>query len=104
MPRCRHCEIETDIEHHDRVVHNKTPLHGPWAGWRMAGKDLVAPDGARISPTRMRGILFRMEAEQRLERARTRNALQAERHRELVKVVVVDLGDWKRRHFGSSAA
>jgi len=104
MPRCRHCEIETEAEHFDRVVHNKTPLHGPWAGWRMAGKDLVAPDGTRVSPTRMRGVLFRIEAEERLQRARIRNASRKERHRELVKVVIVDLGDWKRRHFGTSAA
>lgn len=104
MPRCRHCEIETDIEHHDRVVHNKTPLHGPWAGWRMAGKDLVAPDGSRISPTRMRGIMFRMDAEERLQRARARRDKANAVRRQLVKVVVVDLGDWKRRHFGTSAA
>lgn len=102
MPRCPHCETETAAEHFDRVVHNKTPLHGPWAGWRMAGKDLVDPAGARISPTRMRGIMFRLDAEQRLERARARNA-KAVRH-ELVKVIVVDLDDWKRRHFGTSAA
>lgn len=102
MARCRHCETETPAEHFDRVVHNKTTLHGPWAGWRMAGNDLVSPDGDRVSPTRMRGILFRLQAEQRLERARARNA-KAVRH-ELVKVVVVDLGDWKRRHFGTSAA
>ncbi|WP_268738733.1 DUF3653 domain-containing protein [Luteimonas fraxinea] len=79
-------------------------LHGPWAGWRMAGKDLVGPDGTRISPTRMRGVLFRIEAEERLQRARARSAKAKAVRRELVKVVVVDLGDWKRRHFGTSAA
>jgi len=101
MPRCRHCEIETDIEHHDRVVHNKTHLHGPWAGWRMAGKDLVSPDGARVSPTRMRGILFRLEAEARLERARARARAKP---RQLVKVVVVDLEVYRARSSGRGAA
>lgn len=55
MPTCRHCEAEYPGEHYDRVVHNQTSLHGPWAGWRMTGKDLVGPDGVRISPVRMRG-------------------------------------------------
>lgn len=33
-----------------RVIHNQTPLYGEWAGWRMAGRCLVSPDGDRISP------------------------------------------------------
>lgn len=47
------------ILHYRRVVENHTPLHGPWEGWRMAGRDLVAPDRQRISPERLRGLLFR---------------------------------------------
>ncbi|MFC7300202.1 DUF3653 domain-containing protein [Cognatiluteimonas weifangensis] len=42
-----------------RVIHNITPLYGPWAGWRMAGRVLVSPDGDRISPERLRGLLWR---------------------------------------------
>lgn len=38
----------------ERTVYNKTPLHGSWAGWRMAGCCLVSPDGDRISPERLR--------------------------------------------------
>lgn len=104
MPRCRHCEIETDIEHYDRVVHNKTELHGPWAGWRMAGRELVSPEGDRFTTTRLRGLAWRLDAEQRAERARARNARAKKRQQELVKVVVVDLDDWRRRHFGNTAA
>lgn len=104
MPTCRHCEAESPGEHYDRIVHNKTALHGPWRGWRLAGRELVAPDGERFTTERLRGLAFRLEAEQRLERARARNARREQRHRELVKVVVVDLGDWKRRHFGNDAA
>jgi hypothetical protein len=32
-----------------RVIRNQTPLYGEWAGWRMAGRCLVSPDGDRIS-------------------------------------------------------
>ena len=106
MPTCWHCKAESPSAHYDRIVHNRCELHGPWAGYRLAGKDLVAPDGTRITPTRMRGILFRLEAEQRLERARLRNASRKTTavRRELVKVVVVELDDWRRRHFGAGAA
>lgn len=102
MGRCRHCNCETDAEHYARVVHNKTPLHGPWAGWRMAGRELVSPDGQRFTTERLRGLAFRVEAEQRLERARARRQ-KAVQHAP-VKVVVVDLDDWRRRHFGTSVA
>lgn len=50
----------------ERTVYNKTPLHGHWAGWRMAGRCLVSPDGDRISPERLRGILFAEAAWKRL--------------------------------------
>lgn len=35
---------------HNRVVYNITPLHGPWAGWRMAGTRLVNRHGEWIAP------------------------------------------------------
>lgn len=50
---------------YDRTIYNKTPLHGPWTGWRMAGRVLVSPDGDRISPERLRGLLFRESLEKR---------------------------------------
>ena len=59
---------------HDRIVHNLTPLHGPWTGWRMAGRDLVSPDGERIPVGRMHGILFREAAMKRLAKCRRREA------------------------------
>lgn len=90
--------------HYDRTVHNITPLAGPWAGWRLAGRELISPDGERFTTTRLRGLAFRLEAEDRLQRARARNAKRNASRRELVKVVVVDLDDWRRRHFGTDAA
>lgn len=104
MARCPHCESESSAEHYDRVVYNKTPLHGPWSGWRMAGRELVSPDGQRFTTERLRGLAFRLDAEARLERARARNAKRKAVRQELVKVVVVELDDWRRRHFGSSVA
>ena len=44
---------------YQRTTHNLTPLYGHWTGWRMAGRVLVSPDGDRISPERLRGILWR---------------------------------------------
>ena len=104
MPTCRHCNRESDAAHYDRVVHNITPLHGPWSGWRMAGRDLVSPDGVRMTPERVRGYALRADLEARRDGARARNASRKAVRRELVKVVVVDLDDWRRRHFGSGAA
>ena len=43
---------------HERIVHNRHELHGPWTGWRFAGRDLVSPDGDRINAERLRGMLF----------------------------------------------
>jgi uncharacterized protein DUF3653 len=67
---CCHCQAEHTTAHRERIVHNRTPLYGPWSGWRMAGKDLVSPDGDRINPRRLAGILW-------AERARARGLAKA---------------------------
>ena len=59
MTTCFYCKQEHPEGHYDRVVLKKTALHGPWAGWRMAGRFLVAPDKDRITPERLRGIIWR---------------------------------------------
>lgn len=59
MPCCFHCKYESTEAHYQRVVHNTMALHGPWAGWRMAGHELVSPDGDRVRPERLRGLLWR---------------------------------------------
>jgi len=63
---CWHCQAEHPEAHHARIVQNHTPLYGPWAGWRMAGRDLVSPDGDRINPRRLAGLLWRERSENRL--------------------------------------
>lgn len=54
---------------YDRTIYNKTDLHGAWNGWRMAGRVLVSPDGDRISPERLRGILIVEELRHRRAKA-----------------------------------
>ena len=55
---CWHCQAEHPEAHHERIVYNKTPLYGPWTGWRMAGRELVSPEGDRINPGRLAGLLW----------------------------------------------
>jgi len=40
-------------------VYAKEILHGPWAGWRLAGNVLISPDGLRITPEGLRGVMVR---------------------------------------------
>lgn len=61
------------LAHYRRVIENHVGLHGPWAGWRLAGRDLVSPEGDRINPQRLRGLLFRQDAEARIAKARATN-------------------------------
>jgi hypothetical protein len=69
----------------ERVVYNKTPLFGPWVGWRMVGRELVSPDGDRINPERLRGMLFvesnRLRLQQLRQRATARVATLPARER-----------------------
>lgn len=105
MTFCRHCKAETDASHYRRVVENHTPLYGPWEGWRMAGRDLIAPDRQRISPERLRGLLFRQASEQHLVRAREKcnaaNALRGDHTKGCPHRMVVSLPP--RERFGGYA-
>lgn len=80
----------------------KRPSHADWLGWKQRGRYLVSPDGQRISPERMRGIIWRMDAETHRDNARARNA-KAKVSQGCVKVVVVELADWQAGHFGGRA-
>ncbi|MDN5781684.1 MAG: phage protein [Luteimonas sp.] len=63
---CLHCHAEHPEAHRQRVVHNHMPLSGPWVGWRMAGRELVSPEGDRISVRRLVGILWSERSQQRI--------------------------------------
>lgn len=55
---------------YDWRVYGNGPLHGRWwSGWRIAGRELVSPDGQRISPERLRGLLFLQDAQRRIAKA-----------------------------------
>lgn len=47
-PEGRPCPNNCAYQLAERTVYNLTPLYGQWAGWRMAGRVLVSPDGDRI--------------------------------------------------------
>jgi len=68
MPRCVHCKTETTQEHYNRIVYGHAALYGPWQGWRLAGRELISPDGDRLSVERLRGMLFREKFRPRPER------------------------------------
>lgn len=97
-PAGQPCPNECAAALHDRTVYNRQHLGGPWAGWRMAGRELVSPDGDRISPERMRGLLWRAEIEARRDAARARA-----RPVGLVTVVRIRQDDWHRERFGAAA-
>jgi hypothetical protein len=44
-----------------RVIHNDTPLHGPWSGWQMKGHRIVSPTGEWIAVAALDRYLFRRE-------------------------------------------
>jgi hypothetical protein len=39
------------------TVYGNGPLHGEWQGWRIAGRNLVAPGGRRISLNEIEALL-----------------------------------------------
>ena len=90
-PEGQPCPNDCATQLYAQIVHNRLTLTGPWDGWRFAGRDLVAPDGQRISPERLRGILFRQALEARRDHARARK----QPARQLVRVVLIDLASYR---------
>lgn len=50
-------------------------LFDEWRGWKFKGKYLVSPDGLKVNPQRLRGILFR----ERIQKPVIRNGANAPR-------------------------
>ncbi|WP_432277815.1 DUF3653 domain-containing protein [Lysobacter stagni] len=90
-PEGQRCPNDCAAQQFERHVHNRLSLTGPWAGWRFAGRDLVAPDGQRISPERLRGLMFRQTLEAHRDQARTRRQAKPQ----MVRIVVVDLAAYR---------
>ena len=85
------CPNECASRLHDRVVRNHDELHGPWIGWRLVGRDLVGPGGIRVSPERMKGLMWRHESELRRDNARARNAQRKAGQQAVGKVTRIDM-------------
>lgn len=51
-------------------------LAADWAGWRLRGRWLISPEGDRINPQRLRGLLFRESNEKRRHKAGKQSGLQ----------------------------
>jgi hypothetical protein len=58
-------------------------LTGEWTGWRLRGRDLIAPDGTRVNPLFIQGAIFRWKNEARVARARARESGQQGEVRQL---------------------
>jgi hypothetical protein len=58
-PRGKSCPNNCAAQLYQRVIHNDTPLHGPWEGWKMRGAFLVSPGGERIRARELDRLLFR---------------------------------------------
>jgi hypothetical protein len=64
-----------------------------WSGWFFRGGVLVSPDGHRITPERLRGLLFRQDSERRLAAVRAREKRFGEVVRGLVRNLARERGD-----------
>jgi hypothetical protein len=79
---------------YDFLVNGCIDFRGLWQGWKLRNRDLVAPDGARISRQRLEGLLWRDAMELRLAGYASRR--EAERPKQLVRVVVVELEHFRK--------
>lgn len=80
---------------------------GPFARWCLRGNYFVSHHGDRMTPERLAGLAWRDQMELRLAGYASRRKAEAGTRkagqRQMVKVVVVDLGDFRERHFARSA-
>ncbi len=84
----------------DATLNGRIDFVGKWQGWKLRDRELVSPDGQRISSRRLEGLLWRDAMELRLAGFASRR--QAEAAKQVVRVVVVRLQDY--RQHGIAAA
>lgn len=78
-------------------------LEEDWYGWRLRGRHLVSPDGDRLTPERLKGIVWRESMElRRAGFASRRKADAGRKDGQLVKVVVIALGEYRLRGIGAA--
>lgn len=61
---------------YDLKVLSTADLTQEWSGWKLRGKWLVSPDGARLSPERLRGIFFTEQTRLASRKKRLQNSEQ----------------------------
>ena len=67
----------------------------------MAGRCLVTPEGLKLPVERVKGLAWRQDAEDRLARAKARNAARSD-EKQLVKVIVVTLTEFRCEPLGAA--
>lgn len=85
---------------------NYVPHGDQWNGfyWTEGGRFLVGPDGDQMTAERLKGLMWRDAMELRRAGHASRKAAEKNRaNRQKVKVIVVDLGDFRDKHFGRAA-
>lgn len=78
-------------------------LTGEWYGYRLRGHYLISPDGDRMTPERLRGLLWRDHLELRRAGFASRQKAENAGQQSMVTVVRIDQADWHRAAFGSGA-
>ena len=64
-----------DPERYFFEVYGQVDLRGDWQGWRIRGRSLISPQGDRIAPGRLVGILFSERLRLELERKRVHQVM-----------------------------
>jgi hypothetical protein len=81
----------------DFMASNWIDFAGPWRGWKLRGRHLVSPDGDRLSPERLAGLVWRDSMELRLAGFTSRRKAERAKQGPTVRVVVVDLHEYRER-------
>lgn len=50
--------IDSERFMYDLLVNSRVDFANEWSGWKMRGAVLISPEGDRIRPERLRGLLF----------------------------------------------
>lgn len=77
-----------------------------WYGWRLRGRHLVSPDGQRMTVERLKGLMWRDAMELRLagyvSRRKAEEAKRTSRYGPKVKVLVIELTEYRHRGVAAS--
>lgn len=84
---------------HEWMSRGNGCLQGHWKGWRVAGRDLVAPDGTRLPVQRVLGLAWKQDMEARRDAARAKREAHLSQP---VRVVVVTLREFQAQRIGAA--